>query len=321
MISLILPAKQSVKKSIEINAPVNVVYQHLKKLENVDSWAVWQSRDSLVKTSITGVDGEAGASLKWSGDPAISGQGEIAIATATENEKIVHNIVFTAPKKGNAQSSFSFREINGKTILDWEFNMATPRPKNIYNLFSNMEKTMGEDFETGLAKVKSEIEKTDYKIPAAKVYEVKQMNFNSTNFAFVRQEIKKSEIGSFYSVHLPAIYSELSRSNITPGTPAGLIYSWDIHKDETDFAVAVIVPEETKLPGPMVQITEIPASKAVYVDYFGAFDKLPDAYSSLQKYLSENNLKQKWPSIEFYLSNPATTDTARWHTQIIYLVE
>ena len=39
IISLILPDKQRIERTIEINAPVTIIYQHLKKLENVEDWA------------------------------------------------------------------------------------------------------------------------------------------------------------------------------------------------------------------------------------------------------------------------------------------
>jgi effector-binding domain-containing protein len=321
VISLILPDKQRIERTIEINAPVTIIYQHLKKLENVDDWAIWQSRDSIVKTTISGTDGTPGSSMKWSGDPYISGKGEIAIASLRENEKIIHNIVFESPKKGNAESEFMFTEKNGKTILHWEFDMATPRPKNIFNLFSSLDKTMGPDFEQGLRSIKAIIEKSNTAHAKSNSYEVKQMNFASTTFAAIRQKIRQADIGSFYAVHLPEIYNATLKEQIPPGMPAGLIYSWETLSQETDYAVGVIVPENSQIAGPLVQAVEIPASKAIYADYFGAYDKLKDAYNSLEQYLASNKLKRKLPIIEFYITNPSSTDTASWHTQVIFLVE
>ena len=321
IISLILPDKQRIERTIEINAPVTIIYQHLKKLENVEDWAIWQTRDSLVKTTISGTDGTPGSSMKWSGNPSISGTGEIAIASLRENEKITHNIVFVSPKKGNAESEFMFTEKNGRTVLHWEFDMATPRPKNIFNLFSSLDKTMGPDFEQGLRSIKAVIEKSNSVAAKTASYDVKQMNFASTTFATIRQKIRQADIGSFYSVHLPEIYTATLKEKITPGMPAGLIYSWETLNQETDYAVGVVVPENSQLTGPLVQAIEIPASKAIYADYFGAYDNLKDAYNSLEQYLAANKLKRKLPIIEFYLTKPASTDTGNWHTQVIFLVE
>jgi effector-binding domain-containing protein len=62
--------------------------------------------------------------------------------------------------------------------------------------------------------------------------------------------------------------------------------------------------------------------KAVFVNFSGAYDKLPDAYFSIRQYLSDNKLKEKTPSIEQYISGPSNEkDTAKWLTKIIFLVE
>jgi effector-binding domain-containing protein len=71
-----------------------------------------------------------------------------------------------------------------------------------------------------------------------------------------------------------------------------------------------------------VQATNIPASKAVFVNYYGAYDKISDAYNSIRQYLSDNKLKEKTPSIEQYIAGPSNEkDTTKWLTKIVFLVE
>ena len=52
----------------------------------------------------------------------------------------------------------------------------------------------------------------------------------------------------------------------------------------------------------------------------GKIDFSPDAL--LNKYLSENKLKMKPPSIELYNKGPMDeADSSKWQTRIIYIVE
>jgi len=334
--SLVLPPKQRVERSIVIHAPAAQVYAQLIKLENINKWSVWNRKDSTVKHILTGTDGTIGAATSWTGDPEISGDGKIVIRSLNENKKIIHDLVFTKPKEGQAESEFILTETNGATTLTWEFDMATPRPWNIFNLFHSLDKEMGKDFEEGLVLIKAAIESKNDEPITVRTYEVAPMNFPATTFALVRQQIKWSDIASFYAQHLPVIYTEaqkarltgknkineVGQANVTQRVPAGLYYSWDELNKQTDMAAAIPVPAGTKLESTMIQVVDIPASKAVYVNYYGAYDKSADAYSSIDKYLAANNLKQKTPVIEQYITDPAIEkDTTKWLTKIIFLVQ
>ena len=71
----------------------------------------------------------------------------------------MHQLHFTKPKKGNAESLFTLNETNkATTTVTWTFNMATPRPWNIFNLFYSLDKQMGKDFEDGLKAMQTMIE-------------------------------------------------------------------------------------------------------------------------------------------------------------------
>jgi effector-binding domain-containing protein len=72
----------------------------------------------------------------------------------------------------------------------------------------------------------------------------------------------------------------------------------------------------------IVQIVNIPASKAVYVNYYGAYNKLTDAYNSIRKYITDNKLEEVAPSIEQYIIDPSKEkDTSKWLTKVVFLVK
>lgn len=319
--SMALPNKQRVERATTINAPASVVYQQLIKLENFNRWLVWNQQDSTIKNSITGTDGTVGATSSWTGDPEISGEGKMVIVSLQPNKKVVHHIIFIKPKKGEAESAFTLEEIDGTTKLTWEFDFDTPRPWNIFNLLYSMDKKMGKDFEEGLANLKMAIEKSN-KAAASGTYDVRTMNFPATSFASVRQQVKWDDTPLFFTQCLLFIRREIEKVKATAGMPNGLFYSWNEKNKQADIAAAIQVPSQTTLTNDSIQVVNIPASKAVYVDYYGAYDKMNDAYNPIKKYLTVNNLKQKIPVIEQYITGPATeADTAKWLTKIIFLVE
>jgi nitrate reductase alpha subunit len=173
-----------------------VIYQQLIKLENFNKYSVWSQQDSIATYTMTGTDGTIGAATSWTGDPDISGDGKIEIVSLKENKTIRHKLSFTKPKKGTAESTFTLRESNGTTSLTWNFDLATPRPWNIFNLFYSLDKNMGKDFEEGLATLKTAIEKMNG-TAAAKKYDVQPMNFPATTYALIRQQVKWNDLLSF----------------------------------------------------------------------------------------------------------------------------
>ena len=121
------------------------------------------------------------------------------------------------------------------------------------------------------------------------------MNFPATTFAMVRQQVKWIDLSSFFAEHLPIVYQEAQNANATPGTASGLIYEWNEKMQQADIAAAVPVAPGTNINSPIVQSINIPASKAVFVNYYGAYDKLSDAYNSIRQYLSDNKMKEFTP--------------------------
>lgn len=158
-LSFMQPTSQKVEKEIVINTPPSLIYDQLIKLQHFHSFSVWSQQDSSAVYSFTGEDGKVGATSSWKGSPEISGEGKIEIIALESNRKVKHELHFTKPRKGNAESTFTLHQTEkSATTVKWVFELATPRPWNIFNIFSSLDEKMGDDFETGLQSLKTLIE-------------------------------------------------------------------------------------------------------------------------------------------------------------------
>ncbi len=158
-LSFMQPTSQKVEKEIVINTPASVIYDQLIKLEHFHQFSVWSQQDSSAVYSFAGVDGTVGATTSWKGSPEISGEGKIEIIALEPNQKVKHQLHFTKPRKGNAESTFTLNQTEkSATTVKWVFELATPRPWNIFNLFYSLDDKMGDDFETGLQSLKTILE-------------------------------------------------------------------------------------------------------------------------------------------------------------------
>lgn len=158
-LSFTMATSQKVEKSIVINKPVSIIYEQLIKLENFHKFSVWSQQDSFAVYTSTGTDGTVGATTSWKGSPLISGEGKMEIVALEPDRKIAHQLSFTTPKKGTAESIFKLSATEkSKTTVTWIFKLATPRPWNIFNLMYSLDEKMGSDFENGLKNMKMFIE-------------------------------------------------------------------------------------------------------------------------------------------------------------------
>lgn len=321
LLSLLLPTRQQVEKTILINAPVAAVYDYLVKLENFHDWSVWGKGDSSVRYSYTGTEGTVGAASDWKGDPFISGEGSIRIRSLEPGRSIAHDFTFSTPKRAKGSSEIRLEDRGGQTLVTWHFEMPTPRPWNIFNLFYNMDKEMGKDFEQGLIALKEINEKKAGYTPA-RTYEVMTMDFPATRFAMIRQVVKWNDLNAFYGQHIRLLQDASVRKQVSPGTPSALYFIWDEKNQQTDMAAALPVPAGSSLQDPIIRMEDVPASKALYVDYYGHYNNLQEAHLSLDKYMAEKKLVQKTPVIEQYILGPGNEkDTSKWLTKIVYLVD
>ena len=326
VLMFVMPTKVHVERSVVAQAPASVVYKHIAQLKNFNEWTVWGKKDSTNKYMYEGTDGTIGAVSNWKGDPKTTGEGSMKIVALEPDKSAKYHMVFIKPRASEADSYVNLQDSSGMTKVTWGFDMETPRPWNIFNLFFNLDKMLGKDFEDGLANLKATSEKDNSAIAARVMpgskWDIKEMEFAGETFAIYRRVVKWDSIQPFYARHFQHIYGEVTKANIKPGIPTGLFFDWDAKNKQTDMAAGIPVPAGTKLTDPTIKIVEVPSRKAIYLDYYGGYGGIEEAHNALGKYLEEKNWKSKAPVIEQYITDPAMEkDTAKWLTKIIYLVE
>lgn len=159
ILALIAPKSYEVSRNIIINKPLSEVFTYLKSLKNQDNWSPWAERDPNMKKTFTGTDGEVGCISAWESDHKQVGSGEQEIISITDNKEIAAQLRFLKPFKSTSDAYTRVTEVEGGTKVTWGFSGKNKFPVNIMMLFMNMEKAVGGDFEQGLAKLKSVLEK------------------------------------------------------------------------------------------------------------------------------------------------------------------
>lgn len=318
LIGLFAPKKYKVERSIDINAPLDVIMDQVSNLRNVNEWSPWSEYDPDMKSSYSGTDGEVGSSSEWQGNKKV-GKGKQEITKITEN-RVETKITFIEPWESVSSSYIQCDQEGAAVKVTWGFEGKNPYPWNALCVFMSMDKMLGKEFEKGLKKLKERCE-NPLSAGSNESYEINEMDFNPMVYIAQKGEVSFNEIGKFYNTHLPALYTAVSQAGIKPlGAPTGLYFKWDEKNHKTEMAAAIPVSEEAKVE--KYEKIKIPGSKALYINYYGPYENMEKAHYAMDKYMKEKDLKPNELVIEEYITDPVKeADTSKWLTKIIYLIK
>ncbi len=140
-------------RSIEINAPVAVVFSKLTDLKEYNKWNPFPDGDETHKTNITG-DG-IGSSLSWVGKK--TGEGKMTIVAIEPNKNINLKMEFYKPMAGEGMVRWILNSKSDSiTEMQWTFDQDLSYFKRYFGLM--MDTIMGKPFEKGLKNYKNLIE-------------------------------------------------------------------------------------------------------------------------------------------------------------------
>ncbi|GAB4180751.1 MAG: hypothetical protein Kow00108_17300 [Calditrichia bacterium] len=312
------PKEYNVERSVVIESPVEYAFYYTHYLSNFSKWEPWGKKDSTMKSWVEGKDGEVGAVYKWEGDPKLTGKGEMKITELDKNKRIAYWMKFYEPMEDEAGVYMNFADKDGKTEIVWGFDGKSPFPWNVMLLFMDMDQMLGTDFEQGLSNLKAQIESNYQK---AMKYTIKEEMFKGKMYVAIKSKVNMQKIADFFTENFGTVgmIAKKNRARIM-GAPTGLYFSWDEQTMETEMAAAMPVNKVIKTDE--AEMIEIPAGKALVIDYYGPYEQSGNAHWAMDYYFYLHNLKHKPPVIEEYITDPGKEpDPNKWLTRIIYLVE
>ncbi|MFZ5552793.1 MAG: GyrI-like domain-containing protein [Bacteroidota bacterium] len=154
-------------------------------------------------------------------------------------------------------------------------------------------------------------------------YQVNEKDFPATVYVSTKKEkMGFDKLEAFFGKHFPAIYELSGKAGHSPAGPTvAVYYVWDTIAKTTELqaAVPVVANGEIKIKG--YEKLEIPASKCLHIEYYGAYEKIGPAHMAMDEYMAEKGLTQKMV-LEEYVTDPgAEPDTSKWLTNVFYIIE
>ena len=159
---LFVKKDMTAEREVVINKPKAEVYEYVKYLKNQKEYSKWASMDPAMKVDFQGTDATPGFIYSWKSDKDEVGAGEQEIKAIKAGDRIDYELRFKEPWESTATSHMITEEVPGnpnQTRVKWGFNGNMAYPMNVMRLFMDMEKMIGDDFQTGLNNLKAKMEK------------------------------------------------------------------------------------------------------------------------------------------------------------------
>lgn len=151
---LFLSKTYHVERDITINEPREKVWNNVSTLHGLHSWSPWIEADPNVKITYEGQDGAVGAAYKWEGNSEV-GMGVQTISKTEKSNSFGTHIHFIKPFDGEADSHIDLTDAGSSTKATWSLDGKYSYPMNVMQLFMDMDKTIGDKYNTGLGKLKT----------------------------------------------------------------------------------------------------------------------------------------------------------------------
>jgi effector-binding domain-containing protein len=317
VLAMLGPKEMKVERSISINKPALFVKSMLGDFKYFhDEWSPWSEKDTAMKTTYKGNPGEVGHFYSWEGNKEV-GKGEMEIKCVNE-DSLVQRLSFEG--MGDSKAYFIVKDQDTSTNVTWGMIFDVGFFGRPIMLFMNMDKLIGADYEKGLTKLKLKLETIQDRAPTAN-YEIKEVQWDERVFFGTKAtKLKESELGTFFAENFPKLWLQLDKEKIkSPMSPCGIFYTWNDQNKAAECVAAMCVPNGKELKG--WEKYAMPSTRVLSVPYYGAPEKSIEAHYAMDEYIKANKLNYTYV-IEEYVTDPMLEkDTARWLTNIYYILK
>lgn len=305
-----------VKTSLEIDTSPFIVYNQINDFKNWQNWDPWLSTDTTIKTTISSVSNEVGASRKWQSEN--SGSGSIELTDNVFLKSLEYKI--TIDNNTPFYAGFELLPNKNNVIVTWKNFGELPFLARIFGPV--ISKMMKADHEKGLQLLKEYCE-----LIPSESGEVNVQNWDSKFIVSITKTCSANNISSTLSESYNTIFVFLAENGIMPtdspfaqyiefpNTPGGN------NRVVLKSGTFIEIPLSTELPNG-IEYSEKSPSLSAQAMHKGDYRTLYKTHEKIRTFCNDNGYEFKAKPYEIYLTDPAlTTNPSSWETLVVYEIE
>jgi uncharacterized protein YndB with AHSA1/START domain len=152
------PDSFRIERSASIKAPPEKIFPLISDFHQWTAWSPWENIDPQLKRAYSGAPSGRGAAYSWEGNSKV-GSGRMEITDAAAPLRVVIRLDFIEPIEGHNTTEFKLEPAAGSaagaTAVTWAMFGPSPYLSKVMGVFFNMDSMVGNQFELGLANLRS----------------------------------------------------------------------------------------------------------------------------------------------------------------------
>ena len=311
IISLFLPKKYEVKRSVNIKANKSLIFSLVSHYNQWDLWAPWtKAVDSTAVFTLTGEDGKVGTKRSWIGKRL--GDGSMIISSIVQDQTFGYEIEFDHGKY-QSQGRFDFETTGDSVKVTWidGGDLGYNPLSRFMGLF--MDKMMGPDFEKGLGKLRKIAEERN-SWPT-----IEEKIMPEQTVLLIRDSAEMKSYSKVMGKAYQEIFAFVGANKIKcTGSPFAIYIKWDsvTFASVMDIGIPVEKADNGKA---RIRVERIAAQKILQATYFGPYDKIAPVYNALHQYAKEGGFILKGGPWEVYVTDPMKEkDPSKLQTLVLF---
>jgi uncharacterized protein YndB with AHSA1/START domain len=147
-----------VVRTTAIKAPPEKIFPLINDLHAWGAWSPYEKKDPAMKRSYSGAQAGKGTIYEWDGNSNV-GSGRMEIVDSSPPSRVAIKLDFAKPIEGHNIAEFTLTPKDGATNVSWAMAGPAPFISKVIQVFIDFDKMIGDDFEAGLANLKSAAER------------------------------------------------------------------------------------------------------------------------------------------------------------------
>jgi len=155
-VAALRPGVFRVERSVIVRADPKAVLDLVMDFRNWSRWSPFEGLDPAMSRTFEGETRGVGAVYGWSGNGK-AGSGRMEVIEVTDS-RVAIKLDFLKPFEAHNLALFTLDPEGDGYRLTWAMEGPAPFMTRLMGLIFNMDRMVGRDFETGLAKLKAVVE-------------------------------------------------------------------------------------------------------------------------------------------------------------------
>ena len=146
-----------VERATVMEAAPEQIFPHMQDFRRFSEWSPYEHLDPEMSRTYSGAKKGKGAVYEWNGRGK-AGKGRMEIAHVSPPRMVVIRLDFVKPFESQSIVEFTLSPEGSSTRVSWAMRGANAYVAKLLQVFVNMDRLVGKDFETGLANLKGIVE-------------------------------------------------------------------------------------------------------------------------------------------------------------------